>query len=314
MVNATEGVGSEVGRSLVARMGIAALNLLGPGLGVLRIERPRRALFWWLLGIAPILLMILVWAASPVLGFNALMAWVVIVSFTSLAALLGSIRDSWRGSKGAAPAARPLWSRWYAIVLAAILSNLVVQLVVSGAHRFYKPFYIPSEAMMPTLLKNDRLVASMRPPKTLRRGDIILFKAGNATYIKRLAALPGDRIAMVDGKVVLNGKVVPQQAVGIDQVGIIPWEPTATRLREHFPGEDSDHFIYDSGPSPEDDYTEILVPPGNVFVLGDNRDNSADSRVPREDEGVGLLPISDIRGIALFYTYGPSHKSGQRVH
>lgn len=302
------------GRSVGARIGITALNLLTPGLGLLRLERPRQALFWWLLGAVPFVVMTLIWAISPVLDFAELMVCIAVIAVAGLAALLGSIAASWRWSKFPAPAARPVWSRWYAILLVVIASDVVAKLLVGGAHASYKPFYIPSEAMMPTLLKNDRLVASMRPPETLRRGDIILFKVGNATYIKRLAAIPGDRIAMVDGKVVLNGQVVPQQAVGVDQVGIVPWEPTATRLREHFPGEDGDHFIYDSGPSPEDNYTEIRVPPGNVFVLGDNRDDSADSRVPREEEGVALLPISDIRGIALFYTWGPSHKSGRRIH
>lgn len=301
-------------RSIPARIGIAALNLQTPGLGLLRLGRLGPALLCWLLGIAPFLLIVLFWAASPVLGFRSLVACVAVIVIPSLTALLGSIVASWRWSRPAAPNARPIGSRWYAIVLAAVAYNLIVLLFVGAAHNFYKPFYIPSEAMMPTLLRNDRIVASMRVPKTLRRGDVILFWVGESTYVKRLAGLPGDRIAFVKGQVILNGRPVPQQAVGSETIGG-PYEPQqATRLRERFPGEDGDHQIYDTGFSPQDDLPEQVVATGHVFVLGDNRDNSADSRVPRQAQGVEQLPMTDIRGIPLFYTWGPRHKSGQRVH
>lgn len=204
---------------------------------------------------------------------------------------------------------------WYGIGSIAALLVVAALLAFAGAPvPLAHAYYIPSEAMMPTLLKNDRLIAIMLPPKQLRRGDIIFFKVGAATYIKRIAGLPGDRIAFAGGRAILNGRPVPQQPVGTDAIRG-PFGPArAVRLREHFPGEQGDHFIYDSGPSPEDDVAEQRVASGHLFVLGDNRDNSADSRIPRAEQGVEQLPIGDITGRPAFYTWGPSHKFGQAIH
>ena len=88
----------------------------------------------------------------------------------------------------------------------------------------------------------------------------------------------------------------------------------ARRLAERFPGEAAPHEIYDTGYSQGDDMAERLVAPGHVFVLGDNRDHSADSRFTRADLGVEQLPIRDIRGRALFYLWGPSGRMGEPLN
>jgi signal peptidase I len=213
---------------------------------------------------------------------------------------------------------------WYGVAGIAALLVAAVLLALAGAPLpLARNFYSPSEGMTPTLLKNDRFLAIMRPPNPLRRGDIILFRVDNSTYVKRIAGLPGDRIALRNGIVILNGQPVSQTEIPTNFVTITDGPestpagdaPSEKRLlREQFPGETGPHEILDEGRSFEDDYPETRVLPGHVFVLGDNRDNSADSRIPRAEEGVEQLPITDITGTPAFYTWGPSHKFGKPIH
>ncbi len=301
-------------RTAGARIGIAALNLLYPGLGVLKAGKARAA--GLLMGgvVAVYLLLVAFYALAPELSFTGYL----VSSLTFLAAVLCligvSMALSWR--HGRVHEEEPAWwSRWFTILALAVAAwLLLLPLLLSMAHGFYKPFYLPSDGMAPTLLRNDRLVASMRAPAQLKRGDLILLDVGESIYIKRIAALPGDRIAMEAGIVRLNGATVPQHFVREDQVLNVGSSQSARRLREQFPGEASPHEIYDLGPYTLDDMPERTIPPGHVFVLGDNRDRSADSRVARIEMGVELLPIADIQGKALFYTWGPSGKTGEPLN
>jgi signal peptidase I len=299
------------GRSAWARIGIATLNLGAPGLGLLRLGQARRAIAF--LGLSILALVILVgwWAFSPIPSFAVLIVGVSILLLAQLALLAGAIVAGWRQSRFAPVQPMPIWSRWYVIALAWLVTGAIANLAVAPGHPFYKSFYIPSEAMEPTLLKNDHMVASMRTPRSFVRGDVLVFANAGTMYTKRIAALPGDTIALQGGIVILNGRPVPQTLLRIDRV---PADgTTARRLSEQFPGEPRAHQIYDLGASPEDDYPETRVLPRHLFVLGDNRDDSADSRVPRSQMGVEQLPIADVRGLALYYTWGPSHRSGQPI-
>jgi signal peptidase I len=302
-------------RGVAARTGVAALNLLAPGAGLLRLGEGRLAAVFLLVPIASLVLAILLFAALPELSFGALLVLGGYFVLIGLGAILGAVALTWaRGARRVEPS--PRFARWYA-VLAAIVGVLVADnLLVAAAHRYYKSFYLPSEAMAPTLLKNDRFFASMRVPQDLRRGEVILLRVGPNVYVKRIAGLPGDRLALKGGIVILNGAPVPQTYERDDPnvSGSAYGPPRVRRLREAFPGERGSHEIYDSETVREDDYPETLVAPGRLFVLGDNRDNSADSRVPRAEGGVEQLPIGDVAGRPLYYTFGPSHRSGQRIN
>jgi len=133
-----------------------------------------------------------------------------------------------------------------------------------------------------------------------RRGDVVVFRwPGDRSqiWVKRVIGLPGDRIALSDGRVWINGAQVKVQADGIGQAenddgSLAP----AARFIETLPGE-RQHMIFKLTPyNPLDDMAEVVVPAGHLFVMGDNRDNSADSRVPVREGGVGLLPVANLVG------------------
>lgn len=194
---------------------------------------------------------------------------------------------------------------WGTIVgIAAVIAVLIVALMGAFGSGYVRNFYLPSEAMAPTLEKGDRLVARMDGRPDLRRGDIVLVAVGEATYVKRVAALAGDTIGVRNGIVFLNGRPVAQRFLKAERRPEVPDAPPARRLAEQFPGEKTPHEILDMGPSVVDEFADLRVPAGFVFLLGDNRDRSADSRVPRDQMGVDLLPVADVKGRPLFCTMG----------
>ena len=216
-------------------------------------------------------------------------------------------------------------------------------LAVLAFHSFVaKPFYIPSESMMPILWKGDRLVVSKYPygwswvspsfhvfPRVSgrlfgrmpERGDIVILTPPGETsdYIKRVIGLPGDTVKMVEGQLYLNNVPVkrerrPDTMIPIDPN--IPCSASFTRTgsdgkaycrlpvyRETLPSGRS-YDTLDTGPSPEDNYGPTTVPAGHVFLMGDNRDNSADSRVDLFEHGLGgPVPWENIGGRAEFITF-----------
>ncbi len=185
----------------------------------------------------------------------------------------------------------------------------------------FQPFTIPSASMEPTVLPGDYVIISkysygfsrhsipFSPPlfhgrifdAHPHRGDIIVFKLprdGHTDYIKRLIGLPGDRIQMKGGQIWLNGKPVPRQDVGAGtDAGPFGMLRPVERFRETLPSGKT-FVTNDYGPDGDVDNTGVyVVPKGNYFFMGDNRDNSADSRYP-ESIGVGYVPEENLVGKA----------------
>lgn len=210
------------------------------------------------------------------------------------------------------------WSGWRG-QLTQFAAIVVVVFVAKGA--LAEPFYVPSASMEPTLLIGDALLASKFPygysaaslpihvnvPDTGRvlgatpkRGDVVVFRwPGDRAqvWVKRVIGLPGDHVQMKHGQVFLNGEPASLKADGIGQAEDDDGasEP-ARRYVETLPGGVS-HPIFKMRDNPRvDDTAEIVVPPAHLFVMGDNRDNSADSRVPLAQGGVGLLPMDNLVG------------------
>ena len=194
----------------------------------------------------------------------------------------------------------------------------------------FEPFNIPSSSMVPSLLIGDYLFVSKFSygyGKTgtfwdlplfkgrigghaPQRGDVVVFKwpRDNSTdYIKRLIGLPGDTVQMRQGILYING--VPVERDRIDPPLNGPLMPTVSEkvadYTEHLPG-GADHVIRKLGDdNPLDNTPSFLVPPGAYFFMGDNRDNSQDSRAPRG--GVGFVPEENLVGKAefLFFSLDP---------
>jgi signal peptidase I len=196
----------------------------------------------------------------------------------------------------------------------------IVLVVAAAKTAIAEPYYVPSASMEPTLLIGDELLAlkfpygygsaSLPAPIVLpdsgrmfgalpKRGDVVVFRwPGNRAqvWVKRVIGLPGDRIAMRNGQVVINGEAAPlrRDGSGLAQTG--QGDMQAARYVETLPG-GRQHTIYKLAVvGALDNLPETLVPPGSLFVMGDNRDDSADSRVPLRDGGVGLLPVDNLVG------------------
>jgi signal peptidase I len=227
---------------------------------------------------------------------------------------------------------------------------LWVLLAVLAFHSFVaKPFYIPSESMMPGLLTGDRLVVSKYPygfswvspsfhvfspiqgrlfGKLPKRGDIVIVTPpGTRTdYIKRVIGLPGDTVRMIDGQLIINGQPVKRVAEAPDMVAVDANSPCGSPrdpalydfrvqgadgklycrvpiVRETLPSGRTYETV-ELGRSTEDNFGPVTVPAGHLWLMGDNRDDSADSRVPEWQGGLGgPVPWENIGGRAEFITF-----------
>ncbi|HXO72382.1 MAG TPA: signal peptidase I [Bradyrhizobium sp.] len=197
----------------------------------------------------------------------------------------------------------------------------IVLLVLVGKGAVAEQFYVPSPSMEPTLLIGDMLLASKYPygygaaslpihvalPETGRvfaampkRGDVVVFRwpgDRSQVWVKRVVGLPGDRVEVRQGQLFINGQPAALKPDGIGEVeddnGAS--EP-ARRYVETLPGGVSHTIFKMTDHGRLDDTPEVTVPKDRLFVMGDNRDNSADSRVPVSEGGVGLLPTDNLVG------------------
>lgn len=204
----------------------------------------------------------------------------------------------------------------------SIIDLAVILLIITIAKSaLAEPYYVPSGSMEPTLKIGDELLATKYPygystaslplfidiPGTKRilgalpqRGDVVVFRSPadpSQIWVKRVIGLPGDRIAVRHSRVWINGTPV---GLTPDGSGRNESEDGTRQMVPQFietlPGGRQHLIFQETNGGPMNNTAEMTVPAGHLFVMGDNRDNSDDSRVPVSMGGVGMLPVVDLVG------------------
>lgn len=240
-------------------------------------------------------------------------------------------------SPGNAPLVAPAaprgdnWAGFVWFLIKLLLAVLALRVFV------FSPFSIPSESMLPRLMNGDYLLAAKWPygfsrhslpfdlplpsgrvlARMPERGDVVIFKhpVDGTDYIKRVIGLPGDSVGVIGGQIVLNGELVPRERIADALVPLsantaCAWGGDAglgadgqavcryARFRETLP-DGKAYEVLDFGLTPGDSFAAVTVPEGMMFVMGDNRDNSRDSRWPAAaSDAVGMVPLDRLVGRA----------------
>jgi signal peptidase I len=271
----------------------AVLSVLTPGVGQLYVGRPRRALGVWASSVVASVLVVVSAALLP--GWTGLISIPLVLIVPILSA-----RDAARIARFNPLVPRRWYDRWYVYAGLLVLSGVLWQpflrsLLIANVLEAY---VIPGGSMAPTLLEGDFIFATkLRRP--IERGELAVHTAIGQTYVKRIIGLPGDTLAMRQGALSVNGRLVPepyaQPATGDATFPELDWQrahllPSANR-------DDYHPSLTTWGP--------LVVSAGSYFLLGDNRPESLDSRL------LGFVSVDSVIGspTVIYYSRDPDGRA-----
>lgn len=280
-----------------------ALSLISPGLGQLYALRPWRAGVAFLASIAALLVFVLpVW-------LHASRSVFVLCAIAALAIIAGIVVDAMRvAGRAGAELPRPIFDRWYVYLVTWLLITFGVR---GPLHRLMQAklveaFRVPSGSMVPTLMPGDYFYAVKRHITLEQRhhGDLVAYRSpvlSGAKVTGRIVGLPGDTLAMDDGLLRLNGTDLLEPYIQLAHPDRQDEESAIAKMRlwqmAAFAGAPPEGYAPDRrtwGP--------IVVPDGVLFVLGDNRDDSYDSRY------WGFVPVDHLYASigTIYFSYDPT--------
>lgn len=264
------------------------LSLLLPGLGQLYNGELNKAIWLFLLtavAVTPLIAALALYAPLAWLPF-ALIGGIAVIALLWLYAVLDTVLTARRRQDYQLQA----WQRSGIYLAVWLLCSLLILPSVGAwvRNHWAESFLVPSQSMQPTLLPNDFIFADKRYNRTggqaIQRGDIAIFIYPNdrsVYFIKRVIGLPGDKIKIQGADVSVNGKSLRLATTSVDS-GLLVTETTGQSRWQ----------VFWNNKQQQLPQTQLTVPAGEVFVLGDNRTDSNDSRF------YGSIPLRDVLGKA----------------
>ncbi len=268
------------------------LSLILPGLGQYYGGAQRLGVVLFVAGIGlNIGWTVFSWRVPPMPA--AIVVFTAVTLGYPLAVAIDAVRRARRNPPSSSPWYR---STWVAAVVVLAISVGLRSIDLAGHPPGWRSFHIASGSNLPTLLTTDYVMVDVSHPGTTPAyGDIIVFtppKQPNVEYVKRVVGLPGDRVQLRDGTPHLNGQAISRELQGPARPDFsTPPMAGAKQFRETLPNGRS-YTTLELAKGYARDTPEYTVPADRIFVLGDNRDNSLDSREPN----IGLIPIANIVG------------------
>jgi signal peptidase I len=296
-----QGIGGKRRRPWLA----ALLSFLAPGAGQLYNGEPKAAIVFFALFAV---LNIVFFFGLPYFHLDLpTLGMLVALSCSSLVLQIAAAAHAFSHARRAAPVPLTRYQRGW-LYTAMILLMPVIN---HAAPSWIKSYYTPSASNVPTLLIGDRFFTELGYYRdhAPRRGDIAVFtlpKDNRTDYVKRIVGLPGDIVQMRDGVLYLNGEAVPRRP--IDDYSLRSEGSTVLMHQyvETLPDGASHRIVKIGDQGPLDNTPAFTVPAGQYFVLGDNRDNSLDSRVMSQ---FGYVPATNLVG-RVYVVYWPFARLG----